>query len=243
MDYLKEFGPILCKYYDSLFDFPDQQMVRALLQKTRGPLVDLGCGPGRTLQIAVDLNIPSIGVDSSSNVLKACRERFLKGKANPQYIQSELAKLAVKDITDAGLITCLGNTLPMFLKAEDRNALIKKIYQALKPGGAFLLIIKNDNPIPPTELKRSREQNINGKKLTLGLTINEDHSSGIRNYQFEVKLDEEIEKYSFNTFLISAEELTTQLKTAGFKKIQLWGSYDQSAYSKDSPYQIFECFK
>ena len=51
------------------------QILDVLNHTPPGPLLDVGCSLGYTLQAAVDLGLPATGVDISEHAVKVCRER------------------------------------------------------------------------------------------------------------------------------------------------------------------------
>lgn len=48
---------------------------RDLLRSVRGPVLDLGCGPGRLVVALGELGVPALGVDASENALGHARAR------------------------------------------------------------------------------------------------------------------------------------------------------------------------
>ncbi len=48
---------------------------RALLAALRGPVLDLGCGPGRLVAALAELGVPALGVDASGHAVAQARER------------------------------------------------------------------------------------------------------------------------------------------------------------------------
>ncbi|MBB5788553.1 class I SAM-dependent methyltransferase [Jiangella mangrovi] len=48
---------------------------RALLASLRGPVLDLGCGPGRLLVALAELGVPALGVDASAHAVDQARAR------------------------------------------------------------------------------------------------------------------------------------------------------------------------
>lgn len=48
---------------------------RELLRTLRGPVLDVGCGPGRMLEAARELGLPSMGIDSSPAAVKLATGR------------------------------------------------------------------------------------------------------------------------------------------------------------------------
>lgn len=48
---------------------------RALLASLRGPVLDLGCGPGRLVVALAELGVPALGVDASVHAVDQARAR------------------------------------------------------------------------------------------------------------------------------------------------------------------------
>ncbi|SDU78023.1 methyltransferase domain-containing protein [Jiangella alkaliphila] len=48
---------------------------RALLASLRGPVLDLGCGPGRLVVALAELGVPALGVDASTHAVDQARAR------------------------------------------------------------------------------------------------------------------------------------------------------------------------
>ncbi|WP_232827603.1 methyltransferase domain-containing protein [Jiangella endophytica] len=48
---------------------------RALLASLRGPVLDLGCGPGRLVVALAELGVPALGVDASGHAIDQARAR------------------------------------------------------------------------------------------------------------------------------------------------------------------------
>ena len=50
---------------------------RTVLESLTGPVLDVGCGPGRMVRAALDTGLAALGIDVSSTVVAHCRERGL----------------------------------------------------------------------------------------------------------------------------------------------------------------------
>ena len=50
---------------------------RSLIQALEGPVLDLGCGPGRLVEAAAELGFAALGVDASPLAVAAARDRGL----------------------------------------------------------------------------------------------------------------------------------------------------------------------
>lgn len=53
----------------------DESLLDAVLDWCHGPTVDLGCGPGRIVDVLLRRGIPALGVDDSPHAVRLTRER------------------------------------------------------------------------------------------------------------------------------------------------------------------------
>jgi len=104
---------------------------------------DLGCSTGTTIVLmdqtakSVGKTIKFIGVDASKPMLEKCQAKLDANKVNAELIQGDLLKLEYESCD----MVVMDYTL-QFIPIEDRTALLTKIYDALKPGGRFVLAEK-----------------------------------------------------------------------------------------------------
>lgn len=110
---------------------------------------DLGCSLGAAT-LAMRRNISAancqiIAVDNSSAMAERC-ERHLQAFRSDVPVQVMLADIRQQSIEHAAVVVI--NFTLQFLPKTDRQALIKRIYHGLKPGGILILsekFISHDN--------------------------------------------------------------------------------------------------
>ncbi|WKE64496.1 carboxy-S-adenosyl-L-methionine synthase CmoA [Gallaecimonas kandeliae] len=119
--------------------------------KSGSKIYDLGCSLGAAslaIKRSVDIEgVELIAVDSSEAMVSRARRQLeaYKGKVQVSVQQADIRDI---DIQDASLVV-LNFTL-QFLPPEDRDALIQKIHDGLRPGGLLLLsekLVFEDNAI------------------------------------------------------------------------------------------------
>lgn len=95
-------------------------------------LLDIGCGPGLYASRFSDHGLCVTGLDFSERSIAYAKEHDTK----TQYVMQDYLNMEFDSIYDmVTLIWCdYGALIP-----EDRNNLLGRVYQALKPGGMFLL--------------------------------------------------------------------------------------------------------
>lgn len=111
---------------------------------------DLGCSLGAaTLAMRRNINADNsriIAVDNSSAMVERC-ERHLQAFRSDIPVEVKLADIRQQPIEQAAIVVI--NFTLQFLPKEDRNTLINRVYQGLKPGGLLLLSEKfiNNDPL------------------------------------------------------------------------------------------------
>ncbi len=100
-------------------------------------IVDLGCSLGASLH-AVGQYVPDdctlIGVDNSAAMLSACEQNLANLVQPLELVQADMRDTPL----DEASLVILNYTL-QFLGPGQRQALINRIYTALKPGGALIV--------------------------------------------------------------------------------------------------------
>ena len=114
--------------------------VRALLrlvERRRGAVLDLCCGPGRHAVALAQRGFKVTGVDCSPFMLRKARQRARQAKARVEFVQSDMRDfvrpgafdLALSLFTSFGYFDC---------KDEDRQVL-QQLYESLRPRGVLVV--------------------------------------------------------------------------------------------------------
>lgn len=99
---------------------------------TNGKILDLGCGPGLYTKRLSDMGYDVTGMDFSRRSIAYAKSQDTK----TEYIYKNYLELDYVDMFDAvTLIYCDYAALT----PDERRTLIPRVYQALKPGGLFIL--------------------------------------------------------------------------------------------------------
>jgi tRNA (cmo5U34)-methyltransferase len=123
-----------------------QQMVSDLARhfaQKDSAVYDLGCSTGTLLRLLVkgtpaNLKIRFVGLDNSEAMLKKAR-----GKLKGHLKRCELVAADLEsnfELADASVV--IMNYTLQFIPPKRRAAMLKKIYQGLRPGGGLILIEK-----------------------------------------------------------------------------------------------------
>lgn len=219
--------------------------------KTPGPVVELGIGNGRIAIEAAKQGKSIIGVDSSTAMLKLCRERAeAAGVADRlTLIQADFRDFELPE--PAELITIPFHTIGHLVTITDKRRALCHIYGQLAPGGRLIF----DHFIFDLEFARRYQcQAIlhaeytdpqTDRDVLLWVTNRYDLSDQtIRIITWTDELNEEGEvirrKYRrLNFSWIDPEQARILLQTAGFEIEALYGDFDRRPFGPDSQRQVW----
>jgi len=138
----------LNKVSNSPFAQADHRFVKKHLP-TPCQVIDLGCGPGRSLHPLYQRGFHCTGIDLSEHMLEEARKLLvpLDSLPQPNLIQANLGDpLPIESHTfDAAL--CLFGTLGMLHPENVRHAFLLEVKRFLKPSGVFLVHVHNRWPL------------------------------------------------------------------------------------------------
>jgi 2-polyprenyl-3-methyl-5-hydroxy-6-metoxy-1,4-benzoquinol methylase len=222
------------KYYDNIFPLNEKQaeFVRGEFRNCKSKLVEVGCANGKLTNALSEYNI--IGIDLEKSFIDAARSK---------YKRVSFERCNMLDITDLnsnfdGIFT-FGNTL-VHLSIDDIKIFINKAYGILNKGGKLLIQILNydnilDNSIEELPLIDNE-----------AITFIRSYSHGDRfifNTTLKIKSEGQEVKNSIELTPIRKKELLGILEEAGFRKINVYGSFDKDKYSSRSLPLIVSCEK
>lgn len=120
------------KTIDFVLDFCD---------KSQMDILDLGCGPGLYCEKLAGHGHNLTGVDFSKNSISYASKEAQEKKLDINYIHQNYLELDFKNQFD--IILLIYTDFGVLLPAE-RAKILKNIFSALKPGGAFVFDVIND---------------------------------------------------------------------------------------------------
>lgn len=103
-----------------------------------GVVLDLGCSTGISIKEFAGTAARVVGVEISESMLEAARQRFAS-YSNVEILELDLRR-EYPDV--AGVDLALAIFTLQFIPVEHRRRVVAKTYEALKPGGAFILAEK-----------------------------------------------------------------------------------------------------
>lgn len=187
------------------------QHTAALAQRflsTGGSIYDLGASLG-TVGVSIcatqpELAFSYIAVDNAEAMVARCRENVESVASSLVTVDVRCADVLEVPIENASFVVC--NLTLQFLPMDERDALVRKIYAGLKPGGAFMLTEKLD---------------VSDDPLLEDLYYDFKRINGYSELEISQKRD------ALDGVLVPEADATHRLRleNAGFEQVSLWFRY------------------
>ncbi|MYT38652.1 methyltransferase domain-containing protein [Streptomyces sp. SID8356] len=116
-------------YFTPVEMWPDVD--RELLNRVRGPVLDVGCGAGRVLHALRERGVEALGIDTSPGAVRMCRDRGLRAE---QASVDDLGSLT--ETFDTIIMT--GNGLGLLQSRERGPAVLRELARVANPGAVIL---------------------------------------------------------------------------------------------------------
>jgi len=169
---------------------------------------DLGCSLGAaTLAMQQGIqeeSVKLIAVDNSQAMIEACQLLIAQHKNSKVDVCVKLADINTVDINNASLV--MMNFTLQFIAKEQRQTLIKKIYQGLNSGGALVLSEKIKMP-----------QVMDQDRLTAL-----HHAFKKANGYSELEISQKRSALENVLIAETVEQHISRLKQAGFSEVLVW---------------------
>jgi SAM-dependent methyltransferase len=231
-----------------------EEMIRTYGQ----PALDLGCGSGRLLFLFLKSGLEVDGCDVSQDMIAQCRIRAEREGFSPRLYTLALHELDLpqryRTIFSCGVIGLGG-------ERQLTRLGMKRIYEHLRPGGAYVFDYQvrwNDHHAWLSRLPENRKAlpdewpNFNprlrladGSELEEAVrTVSMDalENVAVRQYRLRLWQGEEMVKEEIHTMKLedySKNELVMMLEEAGFEDIQIYGDYTHEPANTDHENLVF----
>jgi cyclopropane fatty-acyl-phospholipid synthase-like methyltransferase len=101
-------------------------------------ILDVGCGAGRHSVELARRGFETVGVDISAGLINVAKDRAEEEKLNATFHVQDARRLEFSNDFDAAICLCEG-AFGLAGDEQGHRAILKGVYQALKPGGTFVL--------------------------------------------------------------------------------------------------------
>jgi ubiquinone/menaquinone biosynthesis C-methylase UbiE len=236
---IDSYESIIARHYDALYAVMrdpsgDIAFYGELARATGGPLLELGCGTGRTLLPIAQTGIECVGVDASPAMLAVLRQK--SPPPNVELVESRMEQLDL-----AGrrfrLVTCPFRAFSHLLDVEAQLAALAAVRRHLEPGGTFALDVFDPKLAHIARLEEPEHLAATfrdaGREVRRWDTIRRDLSRQVMTISFRFASEApdlcgvgEIQMRWFYRF-----ELEHLLARAGFGDLQFFGGFDRRPWA------------
>jgi SAM-dependent methyltransferase len=220
-----------------------------LAREQDGPILELGCGSGRVLLHLAREGFAVTGVDSSPAMLALARRRLALQMAIAERIdlhQDDFTRLHLGKTYS--LILLPFNTFAHMTDPADVRAAFKTFRAHLSSSGRVVLALPNPIPLysePPEGLVLERIFRDESRNVTIQQfsSLRVDRAAQLGRILWiydEIDSSGAVTRTSVPMTLryFFPNELSSLLEQAGLRLLHLWGDYDRSPFTEDSPVLI-----
>jgi ubiquinone/menaquinone biosynthesis C-methylase UbiE len=138
---------LAANYLDHVNDSPFARADAAFVARhlpTPCKVVDLGCGPGRSLLPLAKAGFECTGVDLSEPMLDQARRQFEQHEVTAKWLRANLCEALPCASASFDAALCLFGTLGMLHPSSAREALLREAARILRSRGTLLLHVHNN---------------------------------------------------------------------------------------------------
>jgi len=217
-----------------------------LATRQNGPILELGCGTGRVLIALARAGYPVYGLDNDAGMLALLQ---LQAGSNPalrgHFFQADMAAFHLARLFSLILMPC--NTLSA-LPTGTRRAALAQISQHLSPTGLFAASLPNPALLArlshraDTEIEEIFPHPVDGEPVQVSSTWQRRAGHFTVSWHYDHLLsDGRVERLTAQVChaLLPVESYADELRQAGLRIEALYGDFDQSPYTENSPSLIW----
>ena len=190
-------------------------------------ILDLCCGVGRISGELARMGFCVTGVDITETFLNTAIEDRDYEKLNIEYIKADVREFVRSCYFDA--VVNLYISFGYFSEQKDDLKVLRNVYESLKKGGSFIIETLGKEIAVRDFVEAEWFERAGCTILTEYEPL--DSWAFLRNRWILLKGDKRIEK-RFVQRLYSASELRSLLFEAGFKKVEIYGDWNESRYDQ-----------
>ena len=250
-----EWNESLVEIYDAFYTTrKDIDFFVGYSRKTEGKTLELGCGAGRILIPTAIAGCEITGLDISPFMLKKCQEKIdrqpKKAQGLIRIVEGNMINFNIDE--RFSLVTTPFRPFQHLISTEEQRSCLRCVHKHLDSGG--LLILDLFHPFLPSlyEPKYQAEtEDFAERKLPDGRGIRRTHRSsaihrGKQYFECEFiyyvsypdgRKERYVQSFPFRYFF--RYEVEHLLELSGFRVRELFGDFDRSPFSQDSPEMIF----
>ena len=244
-------------FYDAMYTNPARRDIDFFVDYARiagGKTLELGCGTGRVLIPTALAGCEITGLDLSPYMIKKCREKINRlpreVRKNVLTIQGNMTNFSTGEQYD--LVTIPFRPFQHLVAVEEQKACLNSVFKHLSNKGKLLFDVYHPFlPRVPDPTFFMEMEVIPPIKLTDGRVVKRTNRTAAFHraeqyndieFIFYIKYPDGKEERLVQTFPMRyyyRYEIEHLLSLCGFKIMELFGNYDKSKFSDESPEMIF----
>lgn len=229
----------LVERYDYLIDWTERAknearfIINNLRERGIITVLDAATGTGfDSIQLILEgFNVTSL--DGSYQMLLKARQNAKKHKIKLSIIHSDWRRMRKASINQYDAIICLGNSISHLFTKNEQLITLSAFYHSLKPGGILIVDHLNYERILKTGAFERHTLYFTGKDVKAAL---EYFDTGLFRFSYTFPFDW---IYFLHFFPIMEAQFKDLLSTVGFKKITVYGDFNQEYSVNENEFYIY----
>jgi SAM-dependent methyltransferase len=193
--------------------------------ETAPKVLDLCCGFGRISAELARRGFAVTGVDITESYLKTAKDEASYENLEIEYIKADAREFKRPAAFDAAVNLYI--SFGYFADPKDDLLLVKNAYESLKDGGTFIIETLGKEIAVRDFVEREWFERAGLMVITEYEPV--DSWASLKNRWIIIK-DNYKQERTFTQRLYSASELRTLLFEAGFKKVEIFGDWNEAPY-------------
>ena len=242
-----DYGQATARFYDAAYarspqlDGGDVAFYRALAREGGGPVLELGCGTGRVLLEIAGEGFPCTGLDASQHML--ARLRAKSRYPNLRLVHAPMQRFELPG-ERFGLVFSAFRAFQHLYTVEDQLACLACVRRHLAPGGRFAFDVFAPRLARMAQLEEPESVDLRfaheGEDVVRFASVTRNPTLQLLTVRFRYErsragsvVANEHARFQMRWFW--RYELEHLLARAGFREVEIYGDFDRSPVSADTP--------
>ena len=232
-EFFHDFRPIFDIVNPKVTNAQVRYFIKKLHLKPGKTFLDCPCGVGRTAIPFAKKGIRVTGVDVMPEYLEEAAKKAARRGLKLNLVHSDMRRIDFKNKFDAA--ANIWTSFGFFENERDNRLALKRMFDALKPGGRFLLHLINRDWLMVNFLENNW---LGAGGMKVLQTHKFDYATSRSQDVWRFTKDGEEKVHRFALRIYSYHELIAMFKSVGFVDIEGFGSLKDDPVSKDRRFII-----
>lgn len=225
----------ISKYYDYIFPTGDAQLnlIKEIAGQPPKNILDIACGSGGYSKQLSDIGYNITAIDANETMIEKLKEK-------DSSIEAHLMNMLDIDRLNNNydFLFCIGNSMVHLDNQKEMLDFLNKCKERLNQGGRLLIQIVNYDRILINDVKRL--PTIENTEVDLVFERNYEYLPEEHKIEFKtiLKVGEASLENRVLLHPLTSNELVELLNQAGFKNIQLYGSFKKAEYNSMNSFPL-----